>query len=162
MSKRPVTICSGQFGDLPLDVLCEKMHALGYQGFEIATQAHVDVYKVVSDEKYREDFLATLAKHDMIIGALSAHLAGQCVGDNWDKRLDNFAPNAIAGQPEKIREWAIDFMKTTARAAQLLEGFAFNEIKRNGPLTFKYTDFQYLWYVNSAGFFYTRGNQRFI
>ena len=45
---------------------------------------------------------------------------------------------------------------------QLLEGFAFNEIKRNGPLTFKYTDFQYLWYVNSAGFFYTRGNQRFI
>ena len=56
----------------------------------------------------------------MIIGALSAHLAGQCVGDNWDKRLDNFAPNAIAGQPEKIREWAIDFMKTTARAAQLL------------------------------------------
>ena len=105
---------------MPLDVLCEKMHALGYQGFEIATQAHVDVYKVVSDEKYREDFLATLAKHDMIIGALSAHLAGQCVGDNWDKRLDNFAPNAIAGQPEKIREWAIDFMKTTARAAQLL------------------------------------------
>ena len=120
MSKRPVNICSGQFGDIPFDQLCAKMHELGYDGFEVATQAHVDVYKIVSDEAYRENFKATLAKYDMQIGALSAHLAGQCVGDNWDPRLDNFAPNAISGQPEKIREWAIDFMKTTARAAQLL------------------------------------------
>lgn len=120
MSKRPVNICSGQFGDIPFEELCEKMHALGYDGFEVATQAHVDVYKIVSDEAYRENFKAILAKYDMQIGALSAHLAGQCVGDNWDERLDNFAPNAISGQPEKIREWAIDFMKTTAKAAQLL------------------------------------------
>ena len=119
--KRPITICSGQFGDLPLETLCAKMHELGYEGLEVATQAHVDVYKIVSDAQYREDFKATLAKYDMKIGALSAHLAGQCVGDNWDPRLDNFAPNALSGQPEKIREWAIDFMKTTARAAQLLD-----------------------------------------
>ena len=37
------------------------MHALGYDGFEIATQSHVDVYRIVSDEKYRADFQATLA-----------------------------------------------------------------------------------------------------
>ena len=42
------------------------------------------------------------------------------MGDNWDPRLDNFAPNELSGQPEKIRQWAIEFMKTTARAAQLL------------------------------------------
>ena len=38
--KRPINICSGQFGDLPLETLCVKMHALGYDGFEIATQSH--------------------------------------------------------------------------------------------------------------------------
>ena len=54
--KRPINICSGQFGDLPLETLCEKTHALGYDGFEIATQSHVDVYRIVSDEKYRADF----------------------------------------------------------------------------------------------------------
>ena len=118
--KRPINICSGQFGDMPLEDLCREMNALGYNGFEIATQAHVDVNRIVSDEKYREEFKATLAKYDMQIGALSAHLAGQCVGDNWDPRLDNFAPNELSGQPEKIRQWAIEFMKTTARAAQLL------------------------------------------
>ena len=118
--KRPINICSGQFGDMPLENLCREMNALGYNGFEIATQAHVDVNRIVSDEKYREEFKATLAKYDMQIGALSAHLAGQCVGDNWDPRLDNFAPNELSGQPEKIRQWAIEFMKTTARAAQLL------------------------------------------
>ena len=115
-----INICSGQFGDMPLEDLCREMSALGYNGFEIATQAHVDVNRIVSDEKYREEFKATLAKYDMQIGALSAHLAGQCVGDNWDPRLDNFAPNELSGQPEKIRQWAIEFMKTTARAAQLL------------------------------------------
>ena len=101
--KRPINICSGQFGDMPLEDLCREMNALGYNGFEIATQAHVDVNRIVSDEKYREEFKATLAKYDMQIGALSAHLAGQCVGDNWDPRLDNFAPNELSGQPEKIR-----------------------------------------------------------
>ena len=126
MSKRPVNICSGQFGDIPFDQLCAKMHELGYDGFEVATQAHVDVYKIVSDEAYRENFKATLAKYDMQIGALSAHLAGQCVGDNWDPRLDNFAPNAISGQPEKIREWAIDFMKnvpTTWDDVKFIDGY---------------------------------------
>ena len=39
--KRPITICSGQFGDLPLETLCAKMHELGYEGLEVATQAHV-------------------------------------------------------------------------------------------------------------------------
>ena len=50
--------------------------------------------------------------------ALGAHLAGQCVGDNWDPRLDNFAPTRLAGKPEEIRAWAIDEMETVAAAAQ--------------------------------------------
>ena len=118
--KRPITICSGQFGDLPLEELCRVMHELGYEGLELATQAHIDVNKIVNDPEYRENFKATLAKYDMKIGAISAHLMGQCVGDNWDPRLDNFAPAEVKGNPEAIRAWAIEGMKTTAKAAQIL------------------------------------------
>lgn len=118
--KRPITICSGQFGDIPLPQLCEKMHGIGYEGFELACQAHVDVEKTVSSPDYRESLLSTLDKYGMKIGALSAHLTGQCVGDNYDPRLDNFTPKALRGKPEEIRSWAIETMKKTARAAQLL------------------------------------------
>ena len=119
--KRPVTICSGQFGDLPLETLCREMHAIGYEGFELACQAHVDVDQVIASAQYRENFLGTLNKYSMKIGAISAHLMGQCVGDNPDPRLDNFAPKALAGKPEAIRAWAVEGMKKAARAAQLLD-----------------------------------------
>ena len=39
---------------------------------------------------------------------------GQCVGDNWDPRLDNVAPAAVKGKPDEIRAWAIEGMKTCA------------------------------------------------
>ena len=38
----------------------------------------------------------------------------------WDPRLDNFAPSALSGQPDKIREWAVEEMKRTAKAAHLM------------------------------------------
>jgi len=118
--KRPVNICSGQYGDLSLEELCKVMHEIGYNGIEIATQAHLDVRKAIESEEYRSEVLGTLAKYDMHIGAISAHLIGQCVGDNWDPRLDNFAPADCKGNPEAIRAWAIEEMKNVAKAAKLL------------------------------------------
>ena len=118
--KRPITICSGQFGDMPLDALCAQMKEIGYQGLEVACQSHVDVWKIVEDPDYRARFQQTLERHGMIIGAISAHLMGQCVGDQYDPRLDNFVPDAIKGQPDAIRAWAVQGMKTAAKAAQLL------------------------------------------
>ncbi len=53
-------------------------------------------------------------ENDLICQALGAHLAGQCVGDLWDKRLNNFAPDAYKGKPEEIRAWAIEEMKFAA------------------------------------------------
>ena len=47
------------------------------------------------------------------------HIYRQCVGI-LDKRLDGFAPAEYAGQPEKIRAWAIEEMKDTARAAKAM------------------------------------------
>ena len=119
--KRPVTICSGQFGDLSPEDLCKTMHEIGYDGLEIATQGHIDVEQIVASEDYRKQYQAMLQKYNLRIGALSAHLAGQCVGDRYEPRLDNFVPTSVKGNPEGIRQWAITRMKTIAKAAQLLD-----------------------------------------
>ena len=70
MSKRPVNICSGQFGDLSLEELCRTMKAIGYDGFELAAQSHVDVFRIVNDPVYRDSFRETLANYGMGIGAI--------------------------------------------------------------------------------------------
>ena len=118
---RPVNICSGQFGDMPTETLFETMHSIGYDGLEVATQSHIDVDRIVSDSDYRKEYQSLLHKHHMQIGALSGHLAGQCVGDRYDSRLDNFVPASLKGKPDEIRQWAVTRMKTIAKAAQLLD-----------------------------------------
>lgn len=118
--KRMISICSGQYGDLPFEELCQKMSSFGYEGLELAVAAHVDVPRVIKDPAYAKELFATLDKYNLKISALGAHLIGQCVGDNFDPRLNNFAPNDLANQPEKIRQWAIEAMKDVARAAKIL------------------------------------------
>ena len=48
------------------------------------------------------------------------------MGDEWDERLDGFAPVSVKGKPEKLRAWAIEEMKTTARAAQAMGCYVVN------------------------------------
>ena len=47
--KRSITICSAQFGDIPLPKLLPKLRSMGYEGVEIACQSHLDIYSVVND-----------------------------------------------------------------------------------------------------------------
>jgi len=51
-----------------------------------------------------------LKKNGLVMTALAVHIIGQCVGDDPDPRLNNFAPSALANNPEAIRQWAIDTM----------------------------------------------------
>ena len=117
---RPITITTGQYGDIGFEELCRTMSEIGYDGLELACHTHLDAYKYVSDADYRRFIDGTLKKYDLKIWALGAHLAGQCVGDNWDPRLDNFAPSALAGKPEEIRSWAIEEVKAVAKAANMM------------------------------------------
>lgn len=57
----------------------------------------------------------------MKVGAVSAHLMGQCVGDRYDTRHDNFVPARLAGKPQEIRKWAIDGMLASAHAAKAID-----------------------------------------
>ena len=74
---RSITICSAQFGDIPLPELLPKLHSFGYEGIEIACQSHLNVDAVVNDSGYREHIKKLFQDNHMFIGALSAHLMGQ-------------------------------------------------------------------------------------
>lgn len=117
---RIITLASGQFGDLSLEELCALVSGMGYEGLELAAHAHFDVDRAVRDDGYVEEVKETLRRYGLKCQAISAHLAGQCVGDRWDPRLDNFAPNEYAGKPDEIRKWAIEEMKKSAHAAKRL------------------------------------------
>lgn len=117
---RPITLASGQFGDMNLEDLCALAHSIGYDGLELATHAHFDVSRALIDPDYVEGVQATLAKYGLHCYALSAHLTGQCVGDDWDVRLDKFAPASLQGKPSQIKDWAVGEMKDTVKAAAKL------------------------------------------
>jgi sugar phosphate isomerase/epimerase len=117
---RPITLATGQFGDLSLEEVCKLAKEIGYNGLELATHAHFDVKKGSEDDEYIEQINSLLLKYDMKCYAISSHLAGQCVGSEWDQRLDNFVPVQIASQPTEIRKWAIEEMKLSAKAAHKL------------------------------------------
>lgn len=121
MKKRPVTLCTAQWADLPFEELCQTAAKMGYEGLEIAVWGNsFDLDKAYEDTSYTDNVLKTLKKHNLSCYALASHIYGQCVGDAPDPRLDNFAPPALAGKPEEIRAWGIDAMKKTAVVAKRL------------------------------------------
>lgn len=116
---RLVTLFTGQWTDLPFDVICEKASAMGYEGLEIACWGnHLNPSKAVQDDKYVEELKSILKKNNLKCDALGSHLIGQCVGDYNDPRLNNFAPEEYWDKPEDIRKWAIQEMKNVAVAAK--------------------------------------------
>ncbi len=116
---RPITLVSGQWADLPFGEFCAKAGGMGFDGVEIACWGdHMDVRAAATDQAYVEGRRRVLESNGLGCWALSAHLAGQCVGDPWDPRLDNFAPPSVKGKPEAIVAWATEEMKLTARAAR--------------------------------------------
>lgn len=117
---RPVTLFTGQWADLPLEDMCQTAKKMGYDGLEIATWGQIDCHKAANDPGYVREIKDTLDRYGLVCTALGAHLTGQCVGDMWDPRLDGFAPAEYAGNPAAIRQWAIEAMKDTAKAAKAM------------------------------------------
>jgi sugar phosphate isomerase/epimerase len=124
---RPVTLFTGQWADLPFEELCKKASVWGYDGLEIACWGdHMDVRKAAGNGTYVREKKRILKKYGLKCWALGAHLAGQCVGDEYDPRLDGFAPDAVKGKPDALRKWAIEEMKASARAARAMGCYVVN------------------------------------
>ena len=96
---RPVTLFTGQWADLPLEVLCDKAKGFGYEGLELACWGdHMELDKAAEDQKYCDQKHELLAKYGLKCWAISNHLSGQLVCDpNDDSRSDAFAPESCHG-----------------------------------------------------------------
>lgn len=121
---RPITLFTGQWADLPLEVLAEKAASWGYDGLELACWGdHFEVDKALSDDGYAQSRHDILAKYGLKIWAVSNHLVGQCVSDAIiDDRHKAILPPRLwgDGNPDGVRERCAQEMKDTARAAAKL------------------------------------------
>lgn len=124
---RPVTLFTGQWADLTFEDICQNASGWGYDGLEIACWGdHMEVQKAAKDPGYVEEKKKILEKYNLKCWALGAHLAGQCVGDRQDERLDAFVPDDVKGKPDEIRRWATEEMKFTAQAAKNMGCYVVN------------------------------------
>jgi sugar phosphate isomerase/epimerase len=120
---RPVTLFTGQWADLPLDVLAPKAAAWGYDGLELACWGdHFDVRRALAEDGYCEERRALLERHGLAVYAISNHLAGQAVCDRIDARHQAIVPPHVwgDGDAEGVRQRAAEEMMDTARAAARL------------------------------------------
>ena len=119
---RPITLCTAQWADMPLEVLAKKASEWGYDGLELACWGdHMDVFKAAEDLDYCAKQKEILTKNNLKLFSISNHLAGQLVCDpNNDNRSDGFAPKDCAGDADKKRAWAVEAMKNSAKAAKNL------------------------------------------
>ncbi|MDE0897652.1 MAG: sugar phosphate isomerase/epimerase [Longimicrobiales bacterium] len=121
--RRPVTLFTGQWADLPLAALAEKAADWGYDGLELACWGdHFDVVRAADDPSYCVAKRELLASHGLDVFAISNHLVGQAVCDPIDARHQSILPAHVwgDGEPEGVRTRAAEEMKCTARAAENL------------------------------------------
>jgi len=120
---RPITLVTGQWADLPLEVLAKKAAGWGYDGLELACWGdHFDVDKALEDDGYCKVKRKLLEKHGLQVFAISAHLVGQAVCDNIDGRHKALLPADVwgDGEPEGVRRRAAQKVIDTAKAARKL------------------------------------------
>lgn len=115
---RPITLFTGQWADLPLETLLQKVKSFGYDGVELACWGdHFEVDK--ADEAYCREKRALLEHYGLKCFAISNHLVGQAVCDRIDERHKAILPDRVwgDGDPEGVRQRAAEEMIRTAEAA---------------------------------------------
>jgi len=120
---RPITLFTGQWADLPLDTLAEMAAGWGYDGLELACWGdHFEVDKALSDDGYCQTRHDILAKHNLKVFAISAHLVGQAVCDVIDERHKLILPDYVwgDGDGEGVQARAAQEMTNTGQAAAKL------------------------------------------
>ena len=118
---RKVTLFTAQWGDMPLDTLCSKAKAFGYDGLELScTENHLDIEKL--NQAYCDGVKAKLAEYGLELYAISNHTVGQCVCDRIDGRHKSILPARLwgDGDPDGVRQRATEEMIRTGEAAKML------------------------------------------
>ena len=83
MTKRPVTLFTGQWADLPFEEVARLAASWGYDGLEVAASGdHLNLQRADEDPTYLASRREVLDRHGLKIFAISNHLAGQAVCDS--------------------------------------------------------------------------------
>jgi sugar phosphate isomerase/epimerase len=117
---RPITLFTGQWGDLPLAELAPLAKSMGYDGLELACWGdHFNIQEALKFDSYVRDKRALLEQHGLQCLAIGNHLVGQAVCDLIDERHRSILPQHVwgDGDPEGVRRRAAQEMKDCARAA---------------------------------------------
>lgn len=117
---RPVTLFTGQWADLPLEELVEKVAGWGFDGLELACWGdHFDVAAALGDRAYVARRRELLERHGLRCWAIGAHLVGQAVCDPIDARHRAVLPAEVwgDGSVDGVRARAAQRLADTARAA---------------------------------------------
>jgi sugar phosphate isomerase/epimerase len=120
---RPITLCTGQWADLPLEEVARLAQEFGFNGLELCCWGdHFEVDKALADDSYCQRKRELLAKYDLEVFAISNHLVGQAVLDVIDERHKSVLPAKIwgDGNPAGVNQRAAQAMMDAARAAQKL------------------------------------------
>src|SRR5690349_22337117 len=84
---KPVTLFTGQWADLTLEVICQKAKQWGYDGIELPCWGdHFNVQQALKEDGYCQGRHDLLAKYGLKCWAISNHLVGQLVLDPLDSR----------------------------------------------------------------------------
>ncbi|MCF0234563.1 MAG: sugar phosphate isomerase/epimerase, partial [Thermoguttaceae bacterium] len=93
---RPITMITGQFGDVSSDELFKAASEIGYDGLELACGTdHFDVRRAVTEPDYCAAKKAQLEKYGLNCWALSNHCVGQAVLDQLDERNLTVIPSYL-------------------------------------------------------------------
>jgi sugar phosphate isomerase/epimerase len=120
---RPIILFSGQWSDLPLEELAQKVGDWGYQGLELACSGdHFEVQRAVGAGNYCQERLDLLSRHGLMVPVLSNHRVGQGVCDPIDARHRDLLPDYVwgDGRPAGVQQRAAEEMMATIRAAEKL------------------------------------------
>lgn len=118
---RPITLCTSQWLDIPIEELARKTSQWGLDGLELSCGGdHFNVSQAVADEQYTKNQRQILEKNGLSCWAIANHLVGQCVCDVIDPRHEAITNSEIwgDGEPEGVRQRAAEEMKRTATAAK--------------------------------------------
>jgi sugar phosphate isomerase/epimerase len=121
---RPVTLFSGQWSDVSLEMLASSAATWGYDGLELnCSPQHFDVDRALTEPSYVKSVKSLLARYGLVCLAVGAGAIGQAVCDRVDLRHRRVLPTSVwgDGNPSAVQERAAKKMIDVARAASLLD-----------------------------------------
>src|SRR5437016_11931034 len=104
---RPVTLFTGQWTDLSLAELVQKVAEWGYQGLELCCWGdHFEVQRATAEDDYCPAKLDLLNRLELSVPVVSAHRVSHAVCDPIDARLRSLLPDYVwgDGSPEGVRQ----------------------------------------------------------